>query len=495
MKKLKAYRGDGKYLPLSKGSIDYNAIKENMTLLEAKKKYTGQIYYRLKKDKKFPRYKNIAKNLESTIENILKIKKEAYLGKITPKNLKNKMSKEIKKLKKDYDRFVAKVYFLKSFSYPVDHLANRISYEKAKPKSKKLANKIYFKRRLLEDGAFDKNHTRSDLYLRSTIDTLKLKINKLKDEFDENTRYDLKWMLANVKSQLDRGHKKQIERVKGWSNRASSAVKFYQDVVSLKNAKQLKKSLRDKDKATEALVDFVYKKQADTYKWWMGKSELMRAIFVLETILYNEVGGVDSSDGLERFDVVQIVLNRLNKTQYSKLLSSQNLYKELAMKRQEINKFTWLNTLFKKGEFSFTFHYISSVSKIFCPDMSRAGQRLRKENIKISLKALKNKRKEFNAIRYFSRVSMLGKIDMSSVWSRFRALEERAGFLAKNQTGLLTLFNKGKFDYYYSFKDPEGKVFDVINIKDTTYSLHKAKKKLEINNYRDPNLFTYFLKK
>jgi hypothetical protein len=224
----------------------------------------------------------------------------------------------------------------------------------------------------------------------------------------------------------------------------------------------------------------------------MKQTELMRAIYVMETILFNEVGPVDSDAGLERSDVIQIVLNRLKDSTYSRLYTSQDLFKNLGMKKSKTDEYKWLNTLFRQAEFSFTFHYISSVSKIFCPDMSRAGKKLRNENIKISLKALKNKRYEFNPVRYFSRVSMLGKIDMAAVWSKFTPLEERAGYQVANQRDLIKAFNDGKFDYYYSFKDPLGKSFDVIRINKKTYSLHAFKKKIIFHEYRDPNLFKYF---
>ena len=45
----------------------------------------------------------------------------------------------------------------------------------------------------------------------------------------------------------------------------------------------------------------------------------MQAIYVMETILYNEVGTADAPDALERRDVAQVINNRYENNKYNTL--------------------------------------------------------------------------------------------------------------------------------------------------------------------------------
>ncbi|MCO4753001.1 MAG: hypothetical protein KC478_00895, partial [Bacteriovoracaceae bacterium] len=308
-------------------------------------------------------------------------------------------------------------------------------------------------------------------------------------------RYDLEWTLRYIKKVLARGKQEQLLRLNDWAERTDRNLEFYTDIIKVKNRDKAKKLVKDKNEASIKLKEFVYTKQAEVYKWWMNKPELMKAIFVLETILFNEVGTVDGKDALERIDVAQIVLNRVEHPFYSSLDPKQELVKHLDLSPEEYSKHKWLNTLFRVGEFSFTYHYISSVVKIFCPDMSRIGRGLRDKNVKISLKAIKDKKEDFNVLRYFSRVSMLGKIDMSTVWHEYVRFPERPGYEALGQRRLVRLYLADKYQYLYSFTDPKGQAFEVIKIGDDTYSVMWEKGRPKFYKYRDPHLFKYFIKK
>ena len=500
-KLLKNYRGQGYYLPLLKNDIDRKAITKNLHNFTKKIYHIKKIQKKLKKEKKLPLFNLISKNLSNTIEDLLLIKKK-YHSEIDDKKkliLAKESNKKIKLLISYYKRFIEKVYFLKSYNYPNDHLNNRYRYEKFKRGSENenigKANEIFFYRKLVEDGAYDKNRGRGDLYTRSTIDSLYHNIIKEKDFISENVRYDLNWILSIVEKHLKRGHKVQISRISEWLERTRKSHQFYIDIIKSKNRKKAKKLVREKNEASIELKKFTYIKQAEAYNFWKTKDRIWKAMFAEETILFNEVGTIDGKDALERQDVAHIVINRVLDPFYSDLSPRQPIVKYLNLTHKEWKKEKWLNTLFKIGEFSFTYHYISSVVKIFCPDMSRRGKTIRNTNLKIALKAMKQPRENYNAFRYFSRVSMLGKIDMASVWKDYVKIPEKAGYEVNRQAKLRRLYYSDKYHFLYNFIDPKGVSYQVIEIKDKTYSMTWKRGRPRFFKYRNPHLFTYFSKK
>lgn len=500
-KLLKEYRGQGNYLPLLGNDIDREAIKANLGLFAKKIKFIKGIEKKLTKQKRLPNFKLITQDIEKTIHELLELKK-AYNSEINvDKKLKTikESDKLLRVLEKQFDTLVSNLFFLKSFNYPNDHLKNRFNYEKVKDgtslKDQKAANRIFFYRKIVEDGAYDPNHSRPDLYTRSTLDTLKLTIVKEKSFISENVRHDIEWILRVVKNILNRGYKTQLSRIAEWKERTIEASKFYHEIIKQKNRKKAKALVKEKNEATHKLKEFSYSKQAQTYSFWMKQDRLWRALFSLETILYNEVGVIDGPDALERRDVAHVVMNRVLDPFYSSLDSDQPIMKYLKNSDKELNDQKWLGTLFRIGEFSFTYHYIPSVVKIFCPDMSRRGKQIRDKNLKIALKAMKDPRENFKAFRYFSRVSMLGKIDMSSVWDDYIALPEKPGFEVLNQEKLRRLYHADKYQFLYTFKDDRGVSFDVIEINDNTYSMKWTRGRPQFYKYRDPHLFKYFSKK
>jgi hypothetical protein len=135
----------------------------------------------------------------------------------------------------------------------------------------------------------------------------------------------------------------------------------------------------------------------------------MQKLFSIETILYSEVGRIDAPDALERRDIAQVVINRSQNVLYNSLGNKDSIVKYLSPEIK-INENKWLNVLFKEGEFSFTYFYIPGNFHIYCPDMSRIGQFLRRENVRIALNLLNKPQASFFALRYFSRASMFGLI-------------------------------------------------------------------------------------
>jgi hypothetical protein len=413
--------------------------------------------------------------------------------------IRKKSSAALAQLQQQFSLFMNEIYFFKSFRYPNDHLLNRFNYDKNKNKNrvngKKKANQVFFYRKIVEDGTYEKNQTRSDIYTRTTLDTLHFSIKNEKDFISENVRHDLEWSLKVIERFLKRGYHKQVFRFEDWRQRTIEKYDFYKDIIKSKNKKKAALIVKNKNQASIALKEFTYEKQAETYNFWRNKPQLWKSLFVLETILYNEVGTVDEPDGLEREDVAHIVMNRVLDPVYSQLNSKQPLVKELNLKASDWKKEKWLNTLFRVGEFSFTYHYIPSSSKIYCPDMSRRGKSLRKRNLKISLKALKNIRTDFDVFRYFSRVSMLGKIDMSTVWKNYIAVAEKHGYEVPNQKKLLKIYNSNKYEFFYKFTDPKGTDFQVLRIQNKVYSMTFKRGRPFFYKYRNPHLFKYFRKK
>ena len=126
--------------------------------------------------------------------------------------------------------------------------------------------------------------------------------------------------------------------------------------------------------------------------------------------------------------------------------------------------------------------------------MSRRGKGIRSRNLKIAMLALKHERPHFKAIRYFSRVSMLGKVDMAKVWHDFQAYPERPGPELENQNTLRRQFISDEYQYLYSFIDPSGIAYQVITIDDKNYCITWRKGQPVFHTYRDPHFFTYFSK-
>lgn len=500
-KLLRKYRGQGNYLPLLKNDIDREAIKANLKHFKKKIKHIKSISKKVKKSKRLPKFKFVAQDLEESIKELLVLKKKYYSEVSDKKKLKlvAESDKRLKLMTKQFDTFLNRIFFLKSYNFPNDHLKNRADYEKYKSfddkKRKRKANTVFFYRKVVEDGTYNSKHQRSDLYTRSTLDTLYFKMRKQKQFIDENVRYDLEWVLKNVERFLKEGKRVQLSRLKNWEKRTKESYKFYKDIIQQKNKKKAKKLVKDRNEATIKLKKYVYSKQAEVYRFWMKQDKLWKSLFSLETILFNEVGVIDGKDALERRDVAQIVMNRYLNDFYSSLSSKQEIVKYLQVKEDDYEEERWLNTLFRVGEFSFTYHYIAAVAKIFCPDMSRRGRNLRKKNLKISLKALKDFKKDYRAMRYFSRVSMLGKIDMSTVWSEYVKIPEKPGYEISRQRSLERNFHADNYQFLYNYKDTKGVSYQVVKIKDKTYSMTWKRGTPRFYKYRNPHLFTYFQKK
>jgi len=217
----------------------------------------------------------------------------------------------------------------------------------------------------------------------------------------------------------------------------------------------------------------------------------MQALYAIETILYSEVGRMDAPDALERKDVAQVVINRYDHPSYNSIGERDSISKFLSSSiKSKENK--WLNVLFKEGEFSFTYFYIPGNFHIYCPDMSRMGQYLRRENVRIALELLNKPKPATAALRYFSRTSMFGRIEMDSLWNDFRPLPEVPGTPVPNAKKIYNLFQKDRYTFLYDFNNEEQKKkYLVVELKGKTYVVDSAEPN-RVFHYRNPHQFKYF---
>ncbi|MFP5387253.1 MAG: hypothetical protein ACLGHN_14340 [Bacteriovoracia bacterium] len=508
-KYLLEYRGQGYWIPELNEDVDVESIKSLLPQMEKKLNWIKEQKALVKK-RGIP-HKSVVTKPKKLLYQLLTLKKtELTSNEKEIKAARKESLRLLSQMVKSYEELIRKVSFLSSYHYPVDHLKNRKVYDSYKDRqdveSKKVANYSFLYRKLLEDGAYNKNHTSSDIYLRTTIDTLHFELLAHDFYLSEDARYDAEFVLAKIESELSKGKERILERLTEWEERTKRTFDFYRSLTLPEN--QIPKIAGDKtstpnrelikqhNRATHKLKDFVYKKQAEVYKHWLNQPEITRAIFVLETILLNEVGGVDGDDALERMDVARVVMNRLDKPKYLSIKKDDFIYPYLQKVTSEfhLKNERWLNALFKQGEFSFTYYYMNGVAKIFCPDISPLAKRLRKKNVEIALQVLKEGTSTFKTTRYFSRASMIGRIHMDTIWEDYIPFPERPGLLAEGQEKLLKSFDDGKYTYLYSFKDPSFFVYQVVEINGQNYAIGEKNGIRLFYQHRNPHYFRYFTK-
>ncbi len=499
------FRGSGFYVPgLPNSKLDILTVNRFIPELERKKDWIDsqkKILSKRKKDFKYEIQK--LEEFRKTIKQLLEYKGDHFeKSQATEKEKARIRSKYLLiKFKNEFQTFLRKIPFLLTYRHPNDHFDLRLTYDNFKGsqdiKEARKANEVYFYRKIVQDGASDPNNTRSDTFLRTTIDTLVLELRKENDFLTENLRYDFDFVLDAVEYQLEKGQKKLVERLGEWSDRMGRMIGFYKSLKANKvrvgdHFETGDEIVKAKDVARLGLKRFSYEKQGETYKYWMSKPEWMRAMFAIETILYNEVGSLDGRDALERIDVAQVVVNRTRLPQYYVIPPEDEIHKYISKSGKPLDKYRWLNVLFKESEFSFTYYFIHGNLRIYCPEMTKLGKNLRKENLNLAYDALMNPNFDFHAVRYFSRHSMLGRIDMDSIWAEFEPVAERPGKVYKSN-GLLSDYKKGNYDYLYHFIDPEGRKFKVLSFDDKVFV--KLLNKDLFYKYRNPHFFRYFRRK
>lgn len=500
-KLLKAYRGRGLWIPEIDGDVDFKTIETLMPELENKLKWIQSERAKLIKRKSLPRpqvYKRLSKN----INRLLKLKSDWETLPLSVEKARQEAGKkslqELTLLRAEWRKLVKSLSFLTNFKYPVDHLKNRLHYdefrERPEATSQQIANYAFFYRKLVEDGAMNPDHTSNDSWLRTTMDTVQLEFDRPMMVIEEDLRYDLEYVLNRIDKELERGKKSLVARLGEWEERTSIALQFYQDLLKPESREASKQFIQERNKASLKLKEWVTANQAKSWLWWQGQSEQMKAMYTLDTILYNEVGNVDSKHGFERMDVVQVVLNRQKVEMYRTLDPVQEIWPllRLNLSAEKIQKEHWLNSLYRRGEFSFTYYYMPGAVKAFCTDRTPAGLKLQKKNLEIAANMLLEPRSEFLGLRYFSRASMPGRINMASVWSDYERLPEAPGALIRSQEPLRASMRKGEMKYLYRFLDPQNIDHEVYEHNNKIYVARLLNDQWVFYGWRNPHYFTFF---
>lgn len=503
----KNYKGDGNFIPvLLDEKIDLKTIKNLIPLMNEKVAWMQTQIDFIKKIKDQESLHAEIDRIGDAATLLVDAKKEYYFANDkAKKEIQLKAQKQFELLLVAVEQLKTKIPFLLSFKFPVNHLALRTEYEKFKvlntKESRGRSNSIYLFRRIVQDGSYDEDLAKNDAVIRSAFDTLYLSLTKEPNRIflSENERVDLIFVLRNFDKLLSLKPESLVARFEEWKARSLRTLAFYQDLAEAKKIKLSEESqikdvtslLEERARSLYILKDFVLTREARAYEFWSRKSEMLQAIYALETILYSEVGRMDAPDALERRDVAQVVINRSENANYNMLTEKDSLTKFLSSK-DKIKDNKWLNVLFKEGEFSFTYFYIPGNFHIYCPDMSRVGQSLRKENVKIAIELLAKPRSDFKALRYFSRTSMYGRIEMDSLWDDFAPIGEVPGKLVRAPKKIYELFMKDRYKLFYDFANNAlGKKYLVVELKGKTYVVDSLNPK-RIYYYRNPHQFKYF---
>ncbi len=502
------YRGDGNFIPvLLDQKVDQKTIKSSLPVIKEKIAWIKSQTELLKKTESFEEVLQTLKRIENEVVVLQEAKKDFFFAKKAEqkKDIEERSKKQFTQLMKEIENLKVQAGFLLSFKFPLNHLALRAEYEKNKilgtKEGRAKANSIYLYRRIVQDGSYDENLTRNDSVIRAGFDTLYLSLSKEKDRsfLTENERSDFKFVITNFRNLLDLGKETLISRYDEWEKRSERSLAFYQDLADGKKVKtndaataaDVATILEDRARSLYNLKEFVLKKEAESYAYWSKKSELFQYLYALETILYAEVGRLDAPDALERRDVAQVVINRFSHPVYSEIGPADSIFEYLP-KDLKTKETKWLNVLFKEGEFSFTYFYIPGNLHIYCPDMTKVGQYLRRENVRIALELIGKTRKNFPALRYFSRMSMYGRIEMDTLWEDYKALPEVPGKPVKNPKKLAELFKQDRYKFLYDFTSEDTKkTYMVVEMKGKSYVVDSASPN-KVYYYRNPHQFRYF---
>jgi hypothetical protein len=488
---FKLYRGDGQYVPLLKdGKLDKKTIEASLPIYFEKEKWIDKQIEKLHTLKRSNILYNKLQQLQRQF--FIMIRGQKALKQNKEISTSAESIKRFAKFKIDFNEFIMSASHIRSFYYPVNHYELRKEYDIFKNKNDIVsANKIYLFRKIVEDGAQGKDGSMLDLYHRANIDNLHWQFLKT-DELNEKLIYDLNDFFQSSKRSLSRSVDWHLERFFEWKNRNKKNIVFYNTLLS--DEKIPLELLKSRSKALNDLQGFSLQKMAQTYEFWAGQNIELQKMFVLETILFNEVGNADLPHNLEKEDVARVVCKREETKKYYSLSENDPIYKSLGEGTLKMAKSKgWLNVLFKYGEFSFTHFFIPGNKFIYCSDVSFVGKKLR-DNV---LKIIKNdpciNLENFKALRYFSRAAMIGRIDMEDLWTE--------GYIAQSPAAGPQLSKKKQTQLK---KQPLYKITEIPTISGETYTLYTHITNNDLENYlyhpitkqfhyyRNPHFFRYF---
>ena len=142
-----------------------------------------------------------------------------------------------------------------------------------------------------------------------------------------------------------------LKKIKSWRLKTEKQLAFYNNLLSGKiefsgKVFEVRDYLNDRKDSGLALEHYIYSQQAKTYKFWSEQDPELRKLFVIDTIILNEVGGTPDFKDLEKREVLKVVYNRSNIKFYSSIAPHENLYPYLKKEAISAEKFNWLNVLF-----------------------------------------------------------------------------------------------------------------------------------------------------
>jgi len=485
-KLFEAYLGNGQFIPAERpGVLARDTVRGQLALLQEKLTWINKIQQQWQNFKEQKKLKILLHQLEQELQAILDLRRIVDEGG-SAEPLAHQAQKHWSTYQQVGKEIIKLIPFWLSFKFPLDHLALRQQYDELRMKDPVAADQIYLYRRTVQEGAPGGGHFMGpDLALRAGIDTWYLRL--IQDDFwpSENDRYDAQFVIDQLHKRLKQKKSKLTALLKQWASNTQEALKFYEELLNQEEQHRGVEWLALKTKARVELENFVAHKRQQIIDFWAKQSPIMQAMYAMDTILFGEVGNLDPS-GLERADIAQVVMNRTAFEKYHQLTSS------LRSDQESI----WLRILFKEGEFSFTYFFIAGSVRTFCFDQTKRGKRLRQENLRIALDALKHPRPNFKATRYFSRGPMLGHLDMAKLWSDYTPYPERPGQEIKDpglRRKLQTAWRKKKYAYWYTFSDDRGERWQVLKIGPKPYVRAQQDKHAKFYTYRDPQLFRYFV--
>ncbi len=495
----------GFYIPLTLSEkLDTNTIQKMLPAVRNKKQWINSNIEKIKSDDMLRSKASKIKNLQKDIKLLVGFKRR-YHEETNPKQKVAIRKLSFRKLQDFYQRLRSaynEIYFLHTYKFPADHKKMRQHYDSFKARQdeigKKRANEIFFMRKLVEDGVRHPRWRGNDRSIRTLVNTTYIRSleNQRESFINEDMRYDLEWLLERISDYLEFDKSLIIKRLTRWERSTEKMYLFYLGIlkgeVSIDDEKiSLEKFLDGKGRSRQNLKDFVYKKQADVYEFWIKQNKLNRMLYVMDTIILNEVGGTTDPGDLEKEEVLKVVFNRSKLKFYSSIGPKDSIFKYIEARGISHQNFPWLNLMLKEGEFSFTYYFLTASNHVFCPDMSRRAQKIRETALDIGIRLLADKNIDTGAVRYFSRGSMLGRIDMTDLWSGFSSLPEKVGLRLTDKDIINSVKNRD-YEFLYSFNDSSGLVYQTVRVGDENYVIDD---KNFVYSYRNPHNFRYFVEK
>ena len=222
-------------------------------------------------------------------------------------------------------------------------------------------------RKLVEDGVRHPRWRGSDRSIRTLINTIYTRTyDSRSDSFiSEDLRYDLDWFLERIVDYTKFDVSLIVKRLKRWERSTEKMYLFYISLLEgrvIIDGKEIdvKDFLDGMGRSRQILKDFVYAKQAEVYAFWAKQKKIDRVMYVMDTIILNEVGGTTDPGDLEKKEVLKVVLNRSELKYYSSISSKDTIYKFINKEMKSQAKVSLVKFNVERRRVSFTYYFLDS---------------------------------------------------------------------------------------------------------------------------------------